>query len=152
MDSDTLLRNLALVEAVVADRLAEYLDPSGPPVRPLDDYGIDGAEFADLHAGLELTPEEHLLVLLALVPHVRPELLGRLIGLCLPEGGDLPEFGGVRAEHHRGVLPTGETAQFVLAGDDLARRLDVQRLLSSEHWFAPAPRAVARCRCARASR
>ena len=42
----------------------------------------------------------------------------------------------MRAEHHRGVLPTGETAQFVLAGDDLARRLEVQRLLSSEHWFA----------------
>ena len=39
---------------------------------------------------------------------------------------------GVRAEHHRGVLPTGETAQFVLAGDDLAGRLEVQRLLSPE--------------------
>ena len=42
----------------------------------------------------------------------------------------------MRAEHHRGVLPTGETAQFVLAGDDLGGRLAVQRLLSSEHWFA----------------
>ena len=48
----------------------------------------------------------------------------------------MPEFGGVRGEHHRGVLPTGETAQFVLAGEDLAGRLAVQRLLSSEHWFA----------------
>lgn len=136
MDPVTLSRNLALVEAVVADRLAEYLDPAGPPAQPFDDYGIDGAEFADLHAGHELTAQEHFLVLLALVPHVRPELLGRLIGCLLPEGGDLPEFGGVRADHHRGVLPTGETAQFVLAGDDLGGRLAVQRLLSTEHWFA----------------
>jgi AAA+ superfamily predicted ATPase len=136
MDPVRLSQNLLLLESIVADRLAECLDPSGRPVRPLDDYGIDGTEFADLHVGLEPTTQEHLVVLLALVPHVRPELLGRLIGRYLPEGGDLPEFGGVRAEHHRGVLPTGETAQYVLAGDNLARRLDVQRLLSTEHWFA----------------
>jgi SpoVK/Ycf46/Vps4 family AAA+-type ATPase len=33
-------------------------------------------------------------------------------------------------------LPTGETAQFVIAGDDLEKRLEVQRILGSEHWFA----------------
>jgi hypothetical protein len=33
------------------------------------------------------------------------------------------------------IAPTGETAQFVLAGDDLAKRLEVQRMLSSGHWF-----------------
>ena len=37
----------------------------------------------------------------------------------LPEGGDFPEFGGVRATNQRGILPTGETAQFILAGHDL---------------------------------
>ena len=97
---------------------------------------FDREQFADLNGGRELTPDEHVLVLLALVPHVRPDFFGRVIGRFLPEGGDLPEFGGVRADHHRGVLPTGETAQFVLAGDDLGGRLAVQRLLSSEHWFA----------------
>ena len=69
------------------------------------------------------------------MPHVRPDFFALLIGEHLPEGGDLPEFGGVRGEHYRGVLPTGETAQFVLAGDDLGG-LEVQRLLSSDHWFA----------------
>ena len=82
------------------------------------------------------TADEAVLVLLALAPHLRPDFFGRLIAEQLPEGGDLPEFGGVRGEQHRGVLPTGETAQFVLAGDDLAGRLEVQRMFSSEHWFA----------------
>nr|MBP6828563.1 ATP-binding protein [Saprospiraceae bacterium] len=53
----------------------------------------------------------------------------------LPQGGDFPEFGGVKAANHRGILPTGETAQFILAGDDLEKRLEVQRLLGSEHWL-----------------
>jgi SpoVK/Ycf46/Vps4 family AAA+-type ATPase len=33
-------------------------------------------------------------------------------------------------------LPTGETIQFILGGDNLEKRLEVQRMLSSEHWFA----------------
>ena len=122
---------------MIADRLGECLDRSGHVGAAASTRTPStGTQFADLNGGRELAPDEHVLVLLALVPHVRPDFFGRLIGRFLPEGGDLPEFGGVRAEHHRGVLPTGETAQFVLAGDDLGGRLAVQRLLSSEHWFA----------------
>src|SRR6476620_1260529 len=91
------------------------------------------------------SPDEHLIQVLAFAPHVQPDFFSRLIAECVPEGGDLPEFGGVRAENHRGVLPTGETAQFVLAGDDLTKRLAVQRMLSSDGrlarqhilWVAP---------------
>ena len=54
----------------------------------------------------------------------------------MPEGGDFPEFGGVKGTNCRGILPTGETAQFILAGDDLEKRIEVQRILGCEHWFA----------------
>jgi AAA+ superfamily predicted ATPase len=132
----TLSHELVILESIVSGRLAEYHDRSDRPVRQLDTYDFDPALGAKVNGGRALTPDEHVLVLLALVPHVRPDLFGRVIGSFLPEGGDLPEFGGVRADHHRGILPTGETAQFVLAGDDLGGRLAVQRLLSSDHWFA----------------
>lgn len=82
------------------------------------------------------TSEELTLLLLALVPHLQPSVFSKLIAEHLPGGGDFPEFGGVKGTNHRGLLPTGETAQFILAGDDFEKRLDVQRLLSSEHWFA----------------
>lgn len=82
------------------------------------------------------TPEELIVLLLALAPHVKPGFFGSLIAEYLPEGGDFPEFGGVKAINHRGILPTGETAQFILGGDDLEKRIEVQRILSSEHWFA----------------
>jgi len=74
--------------------------------------------------------------MLAFAPHLLPDFFNRIIAEHLPEGGDFPEFGGVKGTNHRGLLPTGETAQFILAGDDLEKRLEVQRMLSSEHWFA----------------
>jgi AAA+ superfamily predicted ATPase len=82
------------------------------------------------------TPEEFALLMLALVPHLEPGLLGKLIAAHLPQGGEFPEFGGVKGESHRGILPTGETAQFILAGSDLRKRLDVMRMLAPDHWFA----------------
>ncbi|MDY6994617.1 MAG: ATP-binding protein, partial [Pseudomonadota bacterium] len=80
--------------------------------------------------------EEFTLLILALVPHLQPGFFSNIIAEHLPEGGDFPEFGGVKALNHRGILPTGETAQFILAGNDLEKRLEVQRILSHEHWFA----------------
>ena len=80
--------------------------------------------------------EELTLLMLALTSHLQPHFLSKIIAEHLPEGGDFPEFGGVKGTNHRGILPTGETAQFILAGNDLEKRLEVQRILSSEHWFA----------------
>jgi AAA+ superfamily predicted ATPase len=73
--------------------------------------------------------EEFIILFLALTPHVQPNFLDALVQQYLPNGGDFPEFGGVKASNHRGTLPTGETAQFIIAGDDFNERLEVQRLL-----------------------
>lgn len=80
--------------------------------------------------------EEFTLLMLAFAPQLHPNFFGQIIAEHLPEGGDFPEFGGIKGTNHRGILPTGETAQFILAGDDLEQRLAVQQLFSPEHWFA----------------
>jgi AAA+ superfamily predicted ATPase len=80
--------------------------------------------------------QEYTIILLALTPQIQPNFFNQIIEKFLPEGGDLPEFGGVKGSNHRGLLPTGETAQFILAGDDLGKRLEVQRILGNDHWFA----------------
>lgn len=36
---------------------------------------------------------------------------------------------------HGGFLPTGETAAFILAGENVERRREVMRLFEREHWF-----------------
>jgi hypothetical protein len=79
---------------------------------------------------------EYIVLLLALAPHVLPGFFSEILTAHLPEGGEFPAFGGVKGSNHRGVIPTGETAQFVVAGENLAMRLEVQQLLGGDHWFA----------------
>jgi hypothetical protein len=77
--------------------------------------------------------ESRLLALLALAPWVRPDFFDRLLQAILPGAGDHPEVGGLRGRQHRGFIPTGDTALFLLAGDDLDARARWQTLLCGEH-------------------
>jgi AAA+ superfamily predicted ATPase len=96
-----------------------------------EDSGL--AKFIAIH---QPEYEEFVVLMLALIPNLRPGFFDKLIAEHLPEGGDFPEFGGVQGGNHRGLLATGETAQCILAGDDIKKRIAVQRILSSEHWFS----------------
>lgn len=87
-------------------------------------------------AAYEPSFEEFTVFLLALAPHLKPDFFTGIFAEHFPKGGDLPEFGGVKSGNHRGILPTGETAQFVIAGQDIEKRSEVQRLFGSTHWFA----------------
>ncbi len=80
-------------------------------------------------------PDEWIILMLALVPHVSPNFFESIIQEQLPGGGDFAEFGGVKATNHRSMLPTGETAQFVLAGNSIEDRLKVQFYFSEDHFF-----------------
>ncbi len=77
----------------------------------------------------KLTPEEYTILLLALAPHVKPNFLDSLVQKYLPQGGDFTEIGGVKGSNYRGMLPTGETAQFILGDNNLDKRLQVQQML-----------------------
>ncbi len=96
----------------------------------------DGSPFARFIERHQPAFEEYIVLLLALSPNVHPTFLNDVIASHLPDGGDFAAFGGVRVNGHRGVIPTGETAQFILAGDNLVNRLQVQRMLGGGHWFA----------------
>jgi AAA+ superfamily predicted ATPase len=83
----------------------------------------------------ETTHVEAVILLVALVPHILPDFFDDIIKKLHPDGGELPEFGGVREGNHRGMIPTGETVLHVLAKNDLPNRLFIQQLFSQEHWF-----------------
>lgn len=85
--------------------------------------------------GKETTHEEGFILSLALVPHVLPNFLDEIIKEVYPEGGDLPELGGLKTESHRGLIPTGQTALYLLAKNDVNKRLQIQQLFAPEHWF-----------------
>ena len=77
-----------------------------------------------------------MLVLLTLAPHLDADFYDRTIQDALPRAGDFPQIGGSRGKNFRGLLPTGETALFLLAGKEVAKRLEVQQLFSEDHLFA----------------
>ena len=64
----------------------------------------------------ELSQREQIAVMLALAPHLNPALITNAVHTIYAQGAELPELGGVKGRNHRGILPTGETIQFVLAG------------------------------------
>jgi hypothetical protein len=79
--------------------------------------------------------EELIILLLTLIPHFQSDFLDELWKEKVPKSGSYPLLGGYRGKEFRGFLPTGETALFILAGDDLEKRLEVEQLFSSDHWF-----------------
>ncbi|PHN01253.1 ATP-binding protein [Flavilitoribacter nigricans] len=80
----------------------------------------------------KLSNWEFFLIKLALIPHIYPHFFDEL----LPQMGNHPQIGGLRGKKHRGFLPTGETALFLLAGDDLYQRFKAQQLFDPDHYFA----------------
>ncbi|MEM7369904.1 MAG: ATP-binding protein [Bacteroidota bacterium] len=80
--------------------------------------------------------QQQLLVLLtALAPHIYPNFFDAILARFVPKGGELPEFGGVKGTNHRGLLPTGDTVAFILAGNDMQQRLDLQALFRQHSFF-----------------
>jgi AAA+ superfamily predicted ATPase len=107
-------------------RLASYFrQPRQDKVLRIVKESEWSAEFKNT---IDLSDDEYIAFLMALAPHVFPSFFEKLIQEFLPDGGDFSEFGGVKGSNHRGVLPTGETVQFILAGDDLEKRLKVQEI------------------------
>ena len=91
------------------------------------------SSFSRFVRDIDLDAESRLLIALALAPSVKPDFFDSILHQARQGAGDYPQFGGVRGKQHRGFLPTGDTALFLMAGDDLGERLRWQRLLSGEH-------------------
>ena len=84
---------------------------------------------------MPLDKAEQIVLLISLVPHIRPDFYGSIFQEFLPGGGDFPEFGGAKGVHHRGILPTGETVQFILGGKDPDLRIALMQLFDEDHFF-----------------
>lgn len=99
----------------------------------LNDLSNDDSPYGLLVRKYSLSFDERFLLILALVPHLVPQMLDMFFLNNGTLGRPYTEFGGWQSKSHRGFLPTCETALFVLAGDDLKRRLEVMRLFDNNN-------------------
>lgn len=135
-----MLPELQYLADLIRYRLDQYFpsddtaEPTPPPLPLPDEWELPMKDFIRDH---NLSATEATLLLIALAPHLQPDLFDRVIESKLPDGGgNFPKIGGVRGKNSRAFLPTAETALFLLAGDDWDMRLTVQHLLSPEHLFS----------------
>lgn len=122
---------IASVQQFIFHRLEHYFEKQ-EKAPSLKDFKFNPQKNNPLHQlvrSRRLGKEEQLLLGIALIPHLNPALYSNLIRHFLPQGGDLPIFGAAKGKNHRGIIPTGETAQFILAGTDINERLRVANLL-----------------------
>jgi ATPase family protein associated with various cellular activities (AAA) len=123
-------------ERALEERLRAHFGVSAPerdrrvPEWPEPDDRTPYGRFVREH---HLDADSQLLVMLALAPSIKPDYFDRALQKVAPNAGEYPQFGGMRGRNHRGLLPTGDTALFLLAGDDLDARMRWQTALAGDH-------------------
>lgn len=80
----------------------------------------------------QLNFQEQVILLLALAPYFAPQSLDIFMAKNPNFDVICTEFGGIIEKPHRGVIPTGETAVFLLAARNLELRKQVADLLLPE--------------------
>ena len=78
---------------------------------------------------------ERVVFVLGLIPHVRPQMLDVFFTKNASSNRDFTEFGGRNGHSFSGFLPTGETALFILSGNDLAGRFSFYLLFEADHFL-----------------
>ena len=132
----TLQAGFDYLDAYVHERLDVHFGRKPAFQLPVSPTFEGNSVLSSFVIGNNLSAEEFVVLMLALLPHLRPALLTNSLTNYLPQGGDFVELGGVKGLNHRGILPTGETALFILAGDDLHQRVELHKLFGRTHLFA----------------
>ena len=99
------------------------------------DLSSDNSVYSEMVKELHMTIDERIIILLALAPHLSPQLLDLFFTKNETYGRGFTEFGGVRGNQHSGFIPTGETAAFVIAGNNIKKRIEVMNIFDQDHFF-----------------
>ena len=135
---DNVAQSLVLLQETIHRRLRTFFQKNGQetftyPEIKLEKNETPLSQFLTSH---QVNVEEYIILFLALAPNLHPNFLDAIVQQYLPNGGEFPEIGGVKGNNHRGTIPTGETALFIIASNDIGKRLQVSRYFSSDHFFA----------------
>jgi len=135
--ADVLAKDLYWLSQIIEARLAHYLGKAAefkdiPAPEIVDDTSLYAR--AVLH--YEMGTHERLAMLLALAPHIRPQVLDAFFVKNATFDRGFSEFGGLRGQAHSGFLPTGETLMFLLAENNLELRFQLMNLFTKDHYFS----------------
>lgn len=139
-NATTLLTELQWLRQVIDTRINLYWQRDttynsiyeiSPP-----DLSDDESMYAKVLQYYNFSIAERIILLLALAPHIMPHLLDVFFIKNADYDRGFTEFGGSKGQHHGGFLPTGETAAFILAANDLTIRFQLLEIFSEDHFFS----------------
>ena len=137
--SVVLERELGWLATLVDTSLSLYFDRECrySDVRDLvpPDISNSSSAYGQIVREYSMSFDERAILILALAPYIRPQLLDSFLIKHTALDRGFTEFGGTIAGAHGGFWPTLETAAFVLAGSNLERRLTLQRSFDPNHFF-----------------
>lgn len=133
---DDLTKAINALGKILLDRIYAHFQDLRMDVLRFRNQSLEASINNALQLGPEVTFEEKLVLLLAITPYVRPGYIEELMAEAMPSGGEFIPFGGIKGQQYRGILPTGETALFLLAGMDISKRLTYQKMFDNEGSFA----------------
>lgn len=139
LNASSLAKEFVWLYTIMQFRFASYFGGDTPYKKITDikapDLKKDSSIYSQMVRDLGLNHEERIILLLALSPHLSPQLLDMFFTKNETYGRGFTEFGGVKGNQHSGFIPTGETAAFVIAGTDINKRFDVISYFGEEHSF-----------------
>ncbi len=139
-NAEALARECAWFKRVAEMRFSLYFEQISSPASVYDveppDLTSDQSQYARLVAETGMGFDERLVLILALIPHLKPQLLDMFLVRNRNLDRGYTEFGGQCSKTHGGFLPTLETAVFVLGGNDFVKRFKLLSLFDREHFFA----------------
>jgi hypothetical protein len=110
--------------------LPDAIHPPHPP-----SPGDERTPYSSVVESFNMGPAERLVLILAYLPHIRPEMLDPFLIQNESLHRRFTEFGGLAGASHGGFLPSFETAVFLLAGNDTRARLAHLALFHPDHYF-----------------
>jgi len=140
-NADCLEREIAWFTQVCDARFEAYFSPKENELpfeesNPAPSLEGNFGPYAQLVRQHNMSFSERVVLMLAFIPHLRPQALDTFLLQNTQLGRAYSEIGGCRGKAHSGFLPTCETASFILAGTDLIRRSAVAKLFKDSHFFS----------------
>jgi hypothetical protein len=138
-NAEALLQEAEWFTRFVGARIKLY---TGQPCSVTDVYELappdlekHNSVYAELINFYKLGNRERLVLILALLPHISPQLLSGIFKNTGTEIDLTAELCPSKNNSFPGFLPTGETAMFLLAGNNLSMRFNCRLLFNAEHIF-----------------
>ncbi|KAA3623775.1 MAG: ATP-binding protein [Flavobacterium sp.] len=133
----SLEREIGWFETVVKTALSIYFE-NDHNVKSVYDHtppvlDKDASAYAELIKKLNLGFEDRLLLILALLPIVKPQALDVFLIKNQNLNNDFSEFGGIKGAGISGFTPSLKTACFILSGSSLEERLRLIKLFQKDH-------------------